>query len=145
MCSKGSKWTIGSNSSLSFWHDKWMSDGMVGELVEGPLNRREDSLTIKDVMVDGGWNLATLSFNFPNSVLRNILFTPLHRFSVNEDQKSWISSPNGGFNPKNAYLLAVGEDLKVLDFSGKWLWKLKTLPKNHIFLWKCLHQSACKK
>ena len=26
-----------------------------------------------------------------------------------------------------------------LDFNGKWLWKLKTLPRIHIFLWKCLH------
>lgn len=80
VCNKGSKWTIGSKSSLSFWHDKWMKADMVKELVEGPLNRGEDSLTIKDVTVDGGWNLATLSFNFPNFVLRNILSIPLRRF-----------------------------------------------------------------
>ena len=141
VCNKGSKWTIGSNSSLSFWFDKWMGAGMVRELVEGPLNREEELLTIKDVTEDGDWNLGTLSFNFPASLLRNILCTPLRRFAAREDQRSWISSPSGGFDPKNAYLIAVGEDFLEPDFNGKWLWKLKTLPKIQIFLWKCLHHS----
>ena len=72
VCNKGSKRTIGSNSFLSFWHDKWMSVSTMRELVEDPFNRREDSLTIKDVTVDGGWNLATLSFNFLNNIYREL-------------------------------------------------------------------------
>lgn len=118
--------------------------------MEGPLNKGEDSLTIMDVAVDGGWNLATLSFSFPNSVLSDVLSTPLHRFSIREDMKSWISYLNGGFHPKNAYLLIVEEDLKVPDFRGKWLRRLNTPPpflppKIHIFLWKWLHQSLSVK
>lgn len=29
ICEKGSKWVIGSSSTLSFWHDKWLSMGTV--------------------------------------------------------------------------------------------------------------------
>lgn len=105
-----------------------MGASLVRELVEGPLNKGEDSLTIMDVAVDGGWNLATLSFNFPNSILSDVLSTPLRRFLVREDMKSWISYLNGGFHPKNAYLFIVEEDLKVPNFNGKWLWKLNTTP-----------------
>ena len=84
-----------------------MGAGTVRELVEGPLNRGEELLTIKDLTVDEGWTLASLSFNFPSSLLRNILSTLLRRFAAKEDQRSWISSPIGGFDPKNAYLIAV--------------------------------------
>lgn len=141
VCNAGSKWTIGSNSCLSFWFDKWMGAGTVRELVEGPLNLGEEFLTIKDLTEDGGWNLDSLSFNFPTAVSRDILSTPLRRFAVREDQRSWISSLSGSFDPKNAYLIAVGDDPMVPDFRGRWLWKLNTLPKIHIFLWKCLHHS----
>ena len=46
---------------------------------------------------------------------------------------------NGEFDSKNAYLLAIDEDPEAPDFHGKWIWKLKTLPKIQIFLWKCMH------
>ena len=41
---------------------------------------------------------------------------------------------------KNAYLLVIGEE-DATDFEGKWIWKLKILPKIQIFLWKCLHHT----
>ncbi|KAL0000646.1 hypothetical protein SO802_014427 [Lithocarpus litseifolius] len=67
--------------------------------------------------------------------------TPLRRYAVREDQRSWISSQSGDFDPRNAYSLAIDENLEVPNFSGKWLWTLKTLPKIKVFLWKCLHLS----
>ena len=36
---------------------------------------------------------------------------------------------NGEFDLKNAYLLAIDEYLEAFDFHDKWIWKLKTLPK----------------
>ena len=60
---------------------------------------------------------------------------------MREDHRSWISSLNGDFDPRNAYLLAIDENLEASDFHGKWIWKLQILPKIKIFLWKCLHVS----
>ena len=39
ICDLGAKWTIGSNSNLSFWHDKWLNVGALRSLVEGPEER----------------------------------------------------------------------------------------------------------
>lgn len=60
-------------------------------------------------MVDGHWNLSNLSYELPESIKNTILATPLRRFSNSEDQRSWVSILNGNFDPRNAYLLAVGE------------------------------------
>lgn len=37
MFNKGIKWIAGKDSSLSFWHDKWLSDGTIRSLIEGTL------------------------------------------------------------------------------------------------------------
>lgn len=141
MCEKGSKWSIGSNSILSFWNDKWLNAGTIRSLIERPLFRGEEEMLVKDVMVRGRWDLDKLSFDF-NGLIRNaILAIPLRRISQREDQLNWISSSNGDFDSKNAYLLAIGENPKCLNFHGKWLWKLNMPPKIQVFLWQCLHNS----
>ncbi|KAL0011948.1 hypothetical protein SO802_007056 [Lithocarpus litseifolius] len=123
ICELGSKWIIGSNSMLSCWHNKWLNAGCLRSLIEGPLTRGEENIL---------------------DIKHAILSTPLRRFSDREDLRSWTSNLNGGFDPKNAYLLAVGDEGSP-EFKGKWIWKLKTLPKIQMFLWKCLHQSLSVK
>ena len=140
ICNRGSKWIIGSNSSLSLWQSKWLNAGCLRSLIEGPLNRGEDNLLVRDTMVDGHWNLTCLSFELPEIIKNTILATPLHRFSDCDDLRSWVSNISGNFDQKNAYLLAIGEE-DAPDFEGKWIWKLKILPKIQIFLWKCLHHT----
>ena len=44
VCEKGTKWSIGSNSNLSFWNDKWLNTGTIRSLIEGPLIRGEEEL-----------------------------------------------------------------------------------------------------
>ena len=134
VCEKGSKWSIGSNSNLSFWNDKWLNFGTIRSLIEGPLLRGEEELLVKDVMVNRSWDLNTLSFDFNDLIRRSILATPLRRISQREDQLCWISNSNGEFDSKNAYLLAIGENPESPDFHGKWLWKLNMPPKIQVFL-----------
>ena len=145
ICDRGVKWIIESSSNLNLWHDKWLSAGTLRSLVEGPLARGEDNLTVKDVIINGSWNLQMLSVPLSQDILNVIKVTTLRRISVREDQLSWTSSINGEFESRNAYLLAVGEDLSANDFHGKWVWKIKTLPKIQILLWKCLHNSLLSK
>ncbi|KAF3944339.1 hypothetical protein CMV_029181 [Castanea mollissima] len=141
ICGKGSKWMVGCNSFLSFWNDKWLNIGTIRSFNEGPLNRGEGEVCIKDVTMNNGWDLANLSFTFPNHILKAMRATPLRRFAMREDHRNWISSLNGDFDSRNAYLLAIDENLEAPDFHGKWIWKLQTLPKIKLFLWKCLHMS----
>ena len=61
ICDRGAKWIIESSSNLNLWHDKWLSAGTLRSLVEGPLAKGEDNLTVKDVIINGSWNLQMLS------------------------------------------------------------------------------------
>ena len=119
--------------------------GTMRSLIEGPLNRGESEVHLKEVITNNGWDLANFSFDFPNPILKVVMATPLRRYATREDHKSWISSLNGEFDPKNTYLLAVDENLEAPDFHGKRIWKLQTLPKIQFFLWKCLHPSLLVK
>ena len=96
---------------------------------------------VKDAITNGSWDLQMLSVPLSPDIQNAIKATTLRRVSVREDQLSWISSINGEFDSRNAYLLAIGEDLSANDFHGKWVWKIKTLPKIQVFLWKFLHNS----
>ena len=138
---RGVKWTIGSNSSLKFWHDKWLNVGTLRSLVEDSLARGGDNLMVKDVITNGTWDLHRLSFPLTPFILNAIYATTLRRISEKENQLSWISSINGEFDSRNAYLLVIGDDLSASDFLVKWAWKVKTLPNIQVFLWKCLHNS----
>ena len=41
---------------------------------------------------------------------------------------------------KSAYLLATNQ-MEADSFSGSWIWKLQTLPRIQMFIWKCMHNS----
>ena len=93
---------------MCFWHDKWLSMGTVRSLIEGPLQRGEENILVKDVICNGRWDLSNISFDFNDLVLQAILATPLRRVAESRDHKCWISSTNENFNTKNAYMLATG-------------------------------------
>ena len=38
------------NSELSFWFDKWLDKGTLRSQISGPLNKGEESITLKDVV-----------------------------------------------------------------------------------------------
>lgn len=94
---------------------------------------------VREIMVDGHWDLNNLSLELPVDITSAILATPLRRYLESEDQRNWISNLSGNFDPKNSYLLVVGEE-GAPDFKGKWIWKLKILPKI-----KCFYGSVCTK
>ena len=80
MCEKGFKWRIGSNSNLSFWNGKWLNFGTIRSLIEGPLSRGEEELLVKDVMLNGSWDLGMLSFDFNGLICSAILATSYEEF-----------------------------------------------------------------
>jgi len=68
---------VGSDSRLSFWHDKWLIEGELRSLILGPLLRDEDKLRISDMVHKGRWNVNLCSFVFPpRSFSASELFLP---------------------------------------------------------------------
>ena len=139
VCEVGLKWSLGNNSQRSFWDDKWLDLGIVRECIEGPLQKDEAVLWVCDIYNNGMWELHKLSF--PPFLSQSIKATPIRTASTSEDHLSWITSSRGYFDPKGAYLIACEANTGDECFRGAWLWKLKTMPKIQMFLWKCYHNS----
>ncbi|XP_075654894.1 uncharacterized protein LOC142625070 [Castanea sativa] len=95
----------------------WLNEGTIQSLVEGPLNRGEDEVTMIDLMQNGIWATDNVSLELPADVLKAIKATPIHRSARRKDQRCWVSSANGQFESKSAYLLAVNEDPSIQDFA----------------------------
>ena len=49
----------------------------------------------------------------------------------------WASSPSGEFEQKNAYGIARGDCEHSTAFKGNWIWKMDSMSKIKMFIWKC--------
>ncbi|KAK7825025.1 putative ribonuclease h protein [Quercus suber] len=121
--------------------DKWLNLGTVRECIEGPLQKGEAELRVCDIHTNGMWELHKISFIFPTVLSKSIKATPIRTASASDDRLSWIASPRGEFDPKSAYLIACGANASDGCFQGAWIWKLNSLPKIQVFLWKCYFNS----
>ena len=52
---------VGSNSNLRFWFDHWLSEGLVRQMIQGPLSLADQQLRIKNILKDGFWDWDCLS------------------------------------------------------------------------------------
>ena len=66
--------------------------------------------------------------------------TPIAMTSRGCDKITWADSPQGTFNLKSGYRIAMGHE-EVPKFSASWLWKANTLPRIKTFIWMCAHNS----
>jgi hypothetical protein len=48
--SKGIRWVIGNGHSTSFWHDTWVGNGPLREVIHGPIPPFEESFCVVDVI-----------------------------------------------------------------------------------------------
>ena len=94
---------MGGNSNLKFWHDKWLLEGPLRNMIIEPLNRGEDQLQVKDMILNGMWNLQRISFDLPSVVGRTIGAIPIPISPYTLDCISWAYSPSGNFDGKSAY------------------------------------------
>lgn len=81
-----------------------------------------------------------MQLELPTNIKRVIQATPIPLAARTEDKLAWKLSSKGDFDLKSAYLLTLEPDLEV-PLRGKWIWKLKTLPRIQYFVWQCMHHS----
>lgn len=138
---QGSRWVIGRDSNLNFWHDNWTHKGPIRQLIQCPLPMGVSDWKVKDIASIGGWNWELIPFDVPQELKLEIQAIPYALAARSMDRIAWKDSLRGGFNMKSAYQLAAGLDQSP-DNSGNWIWKLQSLPKIQFFLWKCAHNSV---
>ena len=98
-------------------------------------------MKIKDVVdYNGRWDWSSVQMTFLVEVFRDIKATPIPFTDNLKDRLAWKYSAKRDFDLKSAYMLATNS-MRDAPFKIKWIWKLKTLPRIQVFVWKCMHHS----
>ena len=135
------KWIPGHDSQLDFWRDSWSDLGPLRSILHGPLPLEASNLKVKDVISPHGWLWSAIPFVLPPEIKKSIQVVPFPIAARSVDKLAWKGSPKGVFSPKGAYRLAT-QPSKANVFPGAWIWKICTLPKIQMFIWKCMHNSV---
>ena len=98
------------------------------------------NLTLKDLRAPYGWNWAAIPFEIPSEINADIQAVPLPVVSRSSDKLTWKFYAKGSFDMKSAYFLAT-DQMETNSFSGSWIWKLQTLPRIQMFIWRCMQNS----
>ena len=85
--------------------------------------------------------MSCYSFDFPTHLHEVIRATSTPMASNASDRLVWISSSTGNFDARNAYSLACNDTPNLAFFGGNWIWRIDTLPKIQMFIWKCFYNS----
>lgn len=120
--------------------DNWVPQGPLKSLVQGLLNRDEENLKVKEVLVNNAWNWDKISFDLPLSIKLEVQATPFAIAVRREDRLDWKTNSHGKFDLSSAYKLATPNDGEQV-FRGHWIWKERINPRIQFFLWKCFHNS----
>lgn len=120
----GARWTLGRESNLSFWHDKWSNLEPLRNSVQGPLLLEEINLKVKEDVKVGGWNWSKVSLDLPINVEMDI------QAATSNDRLVRFDIPHGNFDLKSAYKLATKND--SVSFEGEWIWRIKNYSQNPI-------------
>ena len=92
----------------------------------------------------GRWDWSKIPFNLPLGIRDEIQATPIPLIARNNDKLAWKYSPKGSFDMGSAYLIASNL-MEADSFAGSWIWKLQTLPRIQMFIWRCMHNSIAVK
>ena len=140
---KGIRWVVNNGQGVSFWHDKWVGDKPIRDVIQGPLLSHEESLRVCDVVEGVGfWDLSRVSMTIPTLICDSIRAVPICTTRQQEDCIAWDSC-NGDFCLKIAYLLACKSPTRTSTVaSPNWIWKIPTSPRICFFLWQCYHNSV---
>lgn len=128
-------------SQLDFWRDSWSDLGPFRSIMHGPIPLQSVNLKVKNVISPYGWCWSAIPFELPQDIKENIQATPFPIAARSVDKLAWKGSSKGGFSSKGAYSLAT-KSFESAFFPSSWIWKVCTLPKIHMFIWQCMHNSV---
>ncbi|XP_018473662.1 uncharacterized protein LOC108844873 [Raphanus sativus] len=142
---KGLYRSVGTGENTFIWTDNWIMDSTprlpVNKERDIEVNRKVSSL----LNVNGQWDQEILQRLFPpNEVSRILKISPGNV----EDRDIWAFTDQGAYTVKSGYWFAANvvknptmqrsqQAQEVIDLKKK-IWKVKTLPKIRMFLWRAV-------
>lgn len=138
---EGMKWILGHESKLNFWRDNWLDFGPLRSIIHGLIPQESFNLKVSNVISPHGWNRSVIPFNLPPDIKESIQAVSIPIATRSTNRLVWKGSSKGAFSSKSAYLIAT-KPTETNSFSRSWIWKLNTLPKIQMFIWKCMQNSV---
>ncbi|KAK4268485.1 hypothetical protein QN277_025138 [Acacia crassicarpa] len=147
---KDLRWDVGNGQAIRIWGDKWVP-GV--SFPAKPVDSNDPFVTngsVSDLIVDGSWNLAPISYLLSEDVMNAIYAIPIPNNGL-EDKLVWTGARNGEYVVKQGYhrgksihcadTSKVGSSFIVPTSCWNSVWKLKTVPRVRQFLWRILTRS----
>ena len=147
---KGLRHKVGNGRQTRVWLDKWIADLVEGLRAPWIKNATFDVNLRASALIDLStrkWNEGALNEVFVPSDIEYLLRN--QPVVSKEDFKVWNLTRSGQFFMKSAYQLAFSEKTKVIQPEAfnqpsvnslkEKVWKVPTLPKIRVFVWKVLN------
>ncbi|KAL5766450.1 hypothetical protein ACOSP7_017067 [Xanthoceras sorbifolium] len=139
---KGSRWRVGSGSSVSILQDRWLPRPSSFKVIDG-YSLARDSMVTSLKSASGAWNSSLVRNSFAPIDAECILSLPTSLRSC-PDQLLWHFSKDGKYSVKSGYWLAssLGQDGTSSSSSSvgsswwKFLWSLNIPAKVRMFVWR---------
>ncbi|XP_042980144.1 uncharacterized protein LOC122310314 [Carya illinoinensis] len=129
---KYSKWQV-RDGQLSFWHDKWLSDG---PLSNAHAVRELPGLSLTDCKTENGWKVEVFDQLVGAETIEKII-AELGRVKQGNDVLIWLPKAHGNFSTKSAWE-CIRLRSPILPWA-KWLWNPALPKKMSIIMWKAQH------
>ncbi|XP_026452249.1 uncharacterized protein LOC113352667 [Papaver somniferum] len=113
-------------------------------IIQQPADRGDQvSKMVKDFITpSNSWDIEKLDEYFSPAIKEKIL--AISTQSEEKDKMKWRHHSSGDFSVKNIYNFLNNQDQEVdtmVDFPWKRLWKIKTIPRIKLFLWKLVQKA----
>ncbi|KAF7811076.1 reverse transcriptase [Senna tora] len=139
---RGSRINIFSGKDTKFWVQHWCKGGILREAISGPLNFREDCLTVSDVAASiGTWDWSQISFELPTPMRNEIAGTLVDGSSDKSDTSVWQFNSKGSPDVKSAYRMMLDYSKGPNAHNLGWIWKIKVHTRVTFFLWLLLRNA----
>lgn len=143
-----SGWEVGNGLSINIWEKAWL-DCTEQVRPMGPAPEELLSTTVSDLFLPNGydWDLEKIRQILPFEEDRILAIKPSITRAL--DKLIWLNTESGDFTTKSGYAAAlykraaeVGQLQTEQRFDWKKnVWKLQTLPKIKLFVWKTFHEA----
>ncbi|XP_056690476.1 uncharacterized protein [Spinacia oleracea] len=111
----------------------------IRQLISGPLNVGEETLSLDQVLNSGEWNFSILSFEIPSCISNLCLAISVPRkSSIIEDFVYSTFSLQGKFDFKKVLGICKKSNPPHPDPLG-WIWRIDSIPKIKFFTWLAFH------
>lgn len=99
------KWAIGDGSLIRFWLDPWINTlpKPLAYYLEGPLNKNDLNLTLKEVRSNNTWYFTNLSYPIPTVIQGKITDTLIPQYIIHQDTLCWGITTNVVFSVSSCY------------------------------------------